>query len=160
MNLKAILFLASSAILAASGCAGSVGVPTSQKATSATTPIKSRAQLQAYLVATTETGSPLNALPTEARSRFLASLSFNQKGITGYNYGDLHSDLTVRQVYQILSLFGAQRDTALVGGRVTTTSDRMLLSSQGIPNTDHPGYECVSHGSCYATPQFICMSDC
>src|SRR3546814_7421578 len=51
--------------------------------------------------------SPLNALSLAARERFLDSLAFNEKGLTGYRYDDLQRELTVTQASRILRLFGA-----------------------------------------------------
>jgi hypothetical protein len=144
-------------VIACSGPSGTTvaTVPATQQPT-----ITSKSALDAYMQSPAFASSPLQALPNAARDHFLSSLSFNEKGVTGFNYSDLHSDLTVTQVYQILRLFGAQADTALVGGQSRTAQDRALLSETGIPNTDHPGYECVSRANCYPAANFICMSDC
>lgn len=79
-------------------------------------PIRSQAELQSYLRTTPKSTSPLERLSPAAKKRFLASLSFNENGITGFSYDDLESELTASQIYQVLSLFGAQHITSQLGG--------------------------------------------
>ncbi|KFN42588.1 hypothetical protein [Arenimonas oryziterrae] len=97
-----------------------------------TAPIHSRATLRAYLRDHKLAASPLGRLSARRRRHFLSTLSFNESGITGYNYRDLEAELTVTEIYQVLSLFGAQHTTRLVeDARVETDLDRMILSPEG-----------------------------
>jgi hypothetical protein len=73
-------------------------------------PIHSRADLDAYLKAKTNSDSPLNALAPDARRRFLASLKFGRSGVGGFSTADLQY-LSAVQVYRILALFGMQAYT-------------------------------------------------
>lgn len=70
------------------------------------TPLASRAQLDAYLRETPPGQSPLDALPPEAKKRFLASLQFNERGAFLFSTDDLGADLTTAQIVPILQLFG------------------------------------------------------
>jgi hypothetical protein len=73
--------------------------------------ITSQSQLNSYL-ASVPGNSPLNLLPAAARSRFLASLTFNSRGLTTYRYDDLVGDLTASQMVGP-RLLGSPRDAAL-----------------------------------------------
>jgi hypothetical protein len=125
--------------------------------------IVSAGSLSNYLKTTAQSGSPLDELPPQARARFLAGLTFNSRGIAGFNYADLQADLTASQVYRILALFGAQRDTQLIGARVVSSADRAAVQpvqGSGGEGTDHKDYECVSAGTCSPQATYICMSNC
>ncbi len=70
--------------------------------------ISSAGDLNKYLQSATRSASPLGALSPNGRGRFLASLSFNQRGLTGFRYDDLQAELTPTQIYQIFkSVWGA-----------------------------------------------------
>lgn len=134
-------------------------------------PIKSQMELQAYL-ATSKLGlSPLDALSLAAKQRFLASLRFNENGLTTFEYVDLENELTPTQIYRILSLFGAQRDTSLMkSARIQTDTDRLIMSPNVIgspngivyypPSEDHMDYECQGQHTCHRSAGDICMTGC
>lgn len=126
------------------------------------TTIKSAAELRSYLVRTAQAGSPLDALTPAAKTRFISSLTFNSKGVTGYSYVDLQSELTAGQVYKILSLFGIEGDTGMIGARVESAADSEALSRAAAePDTvAHKGYECANPGTCSPDPPDICTSNC
>ena len=71
-------------------------------------PIASRAQLDAYLHATSPDAAPLGWMTRDGRQRFLASLRFGQRGLGGFGTDDLRYDLTLEQAYAVLQLFDAQ----------------------------------------------------
>ena len=73
-----------------------------------TTPITSRAALDAYLRDTPPAQSPLNWLTPGARRRFLDSLVYREHGLGGLSLADLRYELTREQAYTLLRLFGAQ----------------------------------------------------
>lgn len=125
--------LALVAALLVSGKAFSVG----DQVNAATSPtsvrpvvIRSRNDLDAYLRTTAGAGSPINRLSPRARARFLSSLTFNQKGLTGFRYDDLRAELMPSQISHILRLFGLQADTSITGDRVASTQQRASVSSQ------------------------------
>lgn len=126
----------------------------------ATAPIRSRSDLFAYLRGVAAPVSPLSKLSPGARERFLASLTFNENGLTGFSYEDLRIELTATEIYRVLSLFGAQHDTALIGGvRIQSASDAQIMENP-LPPDDHEGYACVGRATCNTRPSFICMSGC
>lgn len=124
-------------------------------------PIKSEADLYNYLDSTPEEKNPLNALSNGARQRFLDSLVFTENGLGGFNYSDLESELTVTQVYIILSLFGVQRTTPFVkGAKVLDETDKAILASPMMVPIDHDNYLCSARATCSRSAQHICTSNC
>lgn len=94
--------------------------------------IRSQSDLQRYLSATANSGSPLSALSSRGRTRFLSSVTFNKRGITGFRYDDLQSELTASQIFDVLHLFGAEKDLAIIPNvRVETAADRRVMSRYG-----------------------------
>lgn len=132
----------------------------------ATAPIKSQSALQAFLSEQRASPSPLDALSPQAKQRFIASLQFNDRGITSFEYRDLEEELTPYQIYQILSLFGAQHDTAMMkNARIGSAIDRQIVGSSwwiiGI-GEDHDDYKCDSQNphTCVKSINAICTSNC
>ena len=91
--------------------------------------------------------------------------------------GDMEAELTPTEIYQILSLFGAQRIiTYFDNARIESDTDFSLLNKPKIENTDyqinrllgttpgepgdHKEYECIRHATCRAAGGHICMSGC
>ncbi|HEU4776383.1 MAG TPA: hypothetical protein VFS95_06120 [Telluria sp.] len=79
-------------------------------------PIKSPASLEAHQKMTPSKDNPLNLLSPAARARFLSSVTFNEKGVTGFSYLDLKRELNAVQLKRVLSLFGSQSSVATVTG--------------------------------------------
>lgn len=96
-------------------------------------PIHSRAQLSAYLKRSADSDSPLDALPPDARQRFLASLRFRNGGLASLSYADLLR-LNAVQIYRILALFGAQSATQSIAGSVFRSLD---VASAGATSAAH-----------------------
>jgi hypothetical protein len=128
--------------------------------------IRSQSDLQRYLSTTATSGSPLGALSSGARERFLSSITFGASGISGFRYADLQSELTASQIYEVLGLFGVQKDVALIPNvRVRTAADRRLIKafstmSEHAHGTDYRDYRCASRATCSASPGDICTSHC
>jgi hypothetical protein len=150
-----------------SGCSpgGRGAAVTSPAAVTPMGVIRSQSDLQQYLLASANTGSPLSALSSGGRSRFLSSLTFNQKGITGFHYGDLQSELTASQIVAVLHLFGVEKDVAIIPNvRVQSESDRrairvfQLLDPES--GTDYKGYWCSSPATCTIKNDSICTGNC
>lgn len=76
----------------------------------AQTPIRSKAQLDAYLRAHAGRPTPLDCLSPGARKRFVSSIqwSANGKGLRGIGTADLIDELTDAQIHDLLMLFGAE----------------------------------------------------
>ena len=152
-----------------SGCSpGSRGAAvTSQAAVTPSAIIRSQSDLQRYLAAAAESGSPLSALSSGARTRFVASITFNEKGITGFHYDDLQRELTASQIVAVLRLFGVEKDVAIIPNvRVETASDQralrvfQLLGPPADEGTDYKGYWCASPATCTIKNDSICTSNC
>ncbi|HXO72755.1 MAG TPA: hypothetical protein VN838_27670, partial [Bradyrhizobium sp.] len=95
-------------------------------------PIKSAADLQQYL-ANEQASSPLNKLTPQGKAKFLASLRFGDKALGGYNYQALENELTASEIYDVLSLFGAQATTHLLtGATVETQTDALIMRPQVV----------------------------
>ncbi|MET0506388.1 MAG: hypothetical protein ABWZ85_13765 [Luteibacter sp.] len=140
-------------------------------------PIKSEADLQKYLVSEQAT-SPMNRLSPAAKAKFLSSLRFGDKALGSYNYEALESELTASQIYDILSLFGAQATTQLIPGAIVRTeTDSLIMKPQainrpcgpgiescdsggGTGDTDYAGYGCGRPHTCIIEPNAICMHSC
>ena len=126
-------------------------------------PIKSRDDLQRYQTTTPASANPLSKLSPAGRQRFLDSLVFNDRGeLAGFRYGDLEAELSVSEIYRILSLFGAQHTTSLMTkAKVVNKADLAIRAAPSLAaKGDYDGYSCVSRANCYQTPQYICMSGC
>ncbi|MBK6726070.1 MAG: hypothetical protein IPG63_02230 [Xanthomonadales bacterium] len=103
MRIAAWLVVSLCMLLAA--CAGSR--PTAAEATpAAPTPIRTPQALQRHLAQELGHGSPLDAFPVGARTRFLRSLSFGRGGVAGFDVADLEESLSTEQAAAVLGLFG------------------------------------------------------
>jgi len=118
--------------------------------------IRSQFDLFSYLEATTRSGSVLDWMTPQARARFLASLTFNQNGLTGFQYTDLRAELTATQIYQVLSLFGLQRITPLIAARIVTSEDRAIMQLRSR-TLDYVDYWCSSPHTCTRMLGSICV---
>lgn len=135
----------------------------------ATATIRSESDLHKYLQAPPIARTPLGNLSPSARRQFLASLTFNDKGLTGFDYRALSNELSASEIYRVLSLFGMQHVTAQIPGvRVNTPLDAAILR-QVSPQfcgtgvdclEDHENYKCESTGSCKMYNGYICTSNC
>lgn len=136
-------------------------------------PIQTKEDLDRYVAELRQNPnarSPLNLLSPAARERFLNSLVFTEQGLGGYYFGDLQAQLTVSQVYRLLSLFGAQHTTPLVrGARVESRADQLIIEQFAapagdyeyqLPPADYENYECVSRATCGPRTAYICTSNC
>lgn len=141
-------------------------------------PIKSRRDLEAYL-AHAGRDSPLNALSESARARFVGSVTFSKKGVSGFDYSDLVAELSAKQAYRILALFGEQHITAMIKNlRVEDSLDEEIMA-QGTPmaapkcvtypincpggdpiGTDYEDMKCESAGTCAYAKTKICTQNC
>jgi hypothetical protein len=127
-------------------------------------PINSDLRLQEHLH-TLSSDSPLRALSTPARQRFVASIRFNSAGITTFSYRDIVNELTYSEAYRLLALFGAERTLGKLPDlrRVQPEDERIRgLSRQfnGGGEDDHPGYLCSGRATCSRSAQEICMTGC
>lgn len=131
----------------------------------AVAPIRSRGDLDQYLATHKTIASPLDAFSPGLRQMFLSSLTFNEKGITGFRYDVLES-LRPTEIYKILSLFGAQGFTSQLSNvRIVTPTDSLIMSPAGdgvigIGSDFLEGYRCASKGTCHTSTLDACTSNC
>lgn len=141
-------------------------------------PIKSKHDLNQHVVLLKRKNlhSPLRYLSNSSLKRFVASISFNEKGITGYRYDDLEKELTLSQAYEVLSLFGQQYNLGhLTNAKVSTELDsdiRKFIAKKreqensaaakcsGSGSKDRSGYWCSSRATCSNRVGSICLSAC
>lgn len=119
--------------------------------------IRSAEELSSYFQSTRN--SPLDDLPPAAKQRFIDSLVFTRSGLGSYRYTELEG-LTGTQVYQILSLFNAERTTAMVT-KVPASSalGTAVMNEEGPLLFDQYSYKCDS-GNCVSAINYICLSSC
>jgi hypothetical protein len=128
--------------------AGRGSVVTSPVAVMPSGTIRSQSDLQRYVSETASSPSPLNALSSGVRARFLSSITFNGKGITGFNYDDLQSELTASQMVAVLHLFGVENDVKIIPNvRVEAATDRRRIRTFELidpsEGTDLKGHWCT-----------------
>jgi hypothetical protein len=82
----------------------------------AAAPIRSQAELDAWLAGRPAAGDPLVALSPPARARFLASLRFGPQGLASFQSEGIQSELSAVQAWRLLALFGLQSALAAMPG--------------------------------------------
>ncbi len=105
--------------------------------------------------------SPLDYLSDEGKATFIDSLSFNDYGVTSFNYRVLENELTYSQIREVLSLIGFQHLTSMIdGAEIKSDLDRLLADQPIFDSEDHKDYECESRGTCSSSQTKICTSTC
>lgn len=127
--------------------------------------IKSRADLDVYLKATPINNSPFSKLSSGARHRFTNSITFNEGGITGFSYSDLTTELSVSEIHEVLSLFGAQHlSQKMSSAKKNSALDNLILRTHSVVipmiRADHEGYSCEGNHTCVRDSDHICMTGC
>lgn len=95
----ATLMLAATAAMAA---------PQTQQVANALAPIKSKTQFDQYIKLTPRNVSPLAVLNATNQQKFVSSVTFNESGVTGFNYDVLAKNSSSKQAAAILKLIGMQ----------------------------------------------------
>lgn len=128
-------------------------------------PIKSKSDMINFI--STEFSSPLENLSSNSKWSFIGSLVFGESGLASYRYDLLEQELTATEIHEILSLFGVQNTTPLIrGAEIRSEADMLIMKMPDLGETnsffadDHPGFECVSHGTCGPRNGYICTSNC
>jgi hypothetical protein len=117
--------------------------------------------------------SPLGKLTEDGLHRFVQSITFNQKGITGFSYAEFDG-MSAADAHGILELFVVERTLKLVKNvRVTTKADRMVTAkscgifsptsgcgSDDLNPGDRDGFYCAGPGSCAPRSLWICTVNC
>ena len=125
-------------------------------------PIRSKVDLDRYLASRQISATPLAALSSGSRQRFLQSLIFGQNGLASFDDRDIRNELTATQAYRLLALFGVQRSTpAIPGLKVKTRADELILllkpDAQSLRATDYQDYKCESRATCAPAIGLICI---
>lgn len=128
-------------------------------------PIRSRKDLSRHMRDARETGSPLRALSKQGTRKFIASLRFNEYGLTSYRYDILEQELSVTDAYLVLSLFGAQDDIRMLDkARVDSQLDNDLLMVRDLAaecsGGDYKDMQCSARATCAPMTRHICKSNC
>lgn len=119
--------------------------------------IKSQEELSTYIKMTPKKASPLHYFSESERVRFLSSLTFNEKGLTSFNFGSLKSELNYNQAFRVLSLFGAQYTI----DRLYKSSNLKSDNAQSMMAADYPWRKCDGVHNCVkTTDDIICLSSC
>lgn len=100
----------------------------------------------------------LERLPDAARETFIESLTFNERGLSGYNFRVLLDYLSETEVNDLMTLFGFNNvGTHLLGHNTT-------MSGEAVRPGEPPGfsgYHCLSPGTCARTDaDMICTANC
>lgn len=126
-------------------------------------PIKSNADLHIHL--STATDSPLDRLSSHAKWLFVDSLIFGRRGLGSYRYDILEEELTLTEIYSVLSLFGVQHTTPMLkNAKSVSKADALIMESgQALgwvsrpPGEDYPDYWCSSRATCTQSMNHICI---
>lgn len=105
------------------------------------------------------------ALSKEGTRKFIASLRFNENGLTSYRYDILEEELSVTDVYLVLSLFGAQDDIRMLDkARVESQLDHDLLAVGDVAamctGGDYKDMHCTSRATCSPMSRHVCKASC
>lgn len=124
-------------------------------------PINSAVRLQEHLQSLSP-DSPLRSFSVPARQRFVASLRFNEAGVTTLRYQDIVEELSYSEAYRVLALFGVTRVLATLPPlRSETLDDERIRTLEGPPfHEDHYNYACTGPHTCSRSSQDICMTGC
>ncbi|MDM5177418.1 hypothetical protein PO883_09470 [Massilia sp. DJPM01] len=97
-------------------------------------PIKSQADLERYLKMVPPKSNALYLLSPAARERFLATVTFNEKGLTGFGFEDLQRELSQEQIAKVLALFGSESSAKYIKPSTDTRAPGPGASSNCIEN--------------------------
>lgn len=130
------------------------------EAEEAAAPIKHEADLLRYLEEM-PAQSPLRTLSEDALSSFIASLRFNEKGLTSLSTIELERELTLTQAHDVLGLFGKQRAAAKLPIPEANSQEEDLRRRMQLRCDDHhDGFACAGPGTCKTSSSSICTPSC
>ncbi|MCC5880891.1 MAG: hypothetical protein JJU03_13465 [Idiomarina sp.] len=100
--------------------------------------------------------------PDDVRATFIDSLTFNERGLTGYNYRVLLDYLSESEINTLMSLFGFSNvGTNLLGHSTTMDGGVITLPGDGNDPPGFRGYHCLSPETCARTDSdMICTANC
>ncbi|MEM9102735.1 MAG: hypothetical protein AAGB12_10460 [Pseudomonadota bacterium] len=100
--------------------------------------------------------SALDVLTPKAKAHFIKSLKFNEKGLTTFNSLLLEEELSLSEIYGILSLFGIESSIKhFDAARIESAADVNILNNMlnNLLQCDGvlQGSACVSRATCRKT---------
>lgn len=100
--------------------------------------------------------------PDSAQSTFIDNLTFNQRGLSSYNYQVLLDYLSESEINQLMALFGFSNvGTRLLGHSVTMDGGVITPPGDGTDPPGFRGYYFLSPGTCARTDKdSICTANC
>ncbi len=102
---------------------------------------------------------PLNRLDNEQKNKFINSLTFNEKGLTGFDYS-VFENLSTDETFKILSLFGAGHISGQIKEDQTYELELNFMKNGQVTKKDYKDYRCESRATCVTDNDRICMSSC
>lgn len=96
------------------------------------TPITSKGDLLDHMYSPAFCDSPLQALSREGLEVFVDSLVFTEYGLASWRYDMLVEELSERQIYEVMQLFGRQFHNPLVEKRLLTP-DELIIRKATAP---------------------------
>lgn len=128
--------------------------------------IKSEGDLHRYISSSPREVSVFSAMSRADFDIFVSSLTFNDRGLTGFDPTSLRN-ISPSEVYKILSLFGMQSGTSKIGAVPNSDLDRDLnVAPLGIGGGDSSvidfleGYRCEGQHTCRESQRAACTSNC
>lgn len=83
---------------------------------------------------------------------------FTEQGLASYRYREIELELTPRQAYELLSLFGVESTVGYLDFRNATPEERIAAAKLApILLEDHKGYRCVRPATCDEALSSICI---
>lgn len=111
--------------------------------------------------------TPLLKLSQEELNDFRNNITDRKReGIVGFKFGDLKKKLSYDEFAEVMAMFGIDVKDGYWGFSKNPKIIEKLNSSKKIRGTttqafsDHENYKCESPHNCYATPDYICLSNC
>ncbi|MGW8340507.1 hypothetical protein ACWGY7_20630 [Xanthomonas axonopodis pv. khayae] len=130
----------------------------------ATAQIRSSKQFEAYLAATPS--SVAFKLPPSVLNKFRRSMVFTERGLASFSYDGLTDYLNTKELYELLSIFGVQRNISSIPGVVGKNEiERKIIEANdsGLDiNPRQNSYCLINQGSSSCKPEYksICSQAC
>lgn len=133
-----------------------------------TAPIAKQSDLKSFLKSGGRLGELLSRLQPTSKKRFIDSLRFGDAGLASFYFQDIEEELSVSEIYQLLSLFGLQSGVSKFSNApVRNSLDREIrdyFSPSGEKAVCEDGMyrnmECARRGTCGYYLYYYCTSNC
>ena len=134
-----------------------------------------------HKVARESRSNALRHLSQPAQKRFLDSLTFTERGVSGFSFEDIERELTATEAFEVLTMIGQQQfvpqmqglraeselDNMLMRGAVPGAQTKCLLPEFPIINSEQAadcgplvGYRCIARATCGESMRNACTSNC